>query len=347
MTDLSMSRAKTPMGAVAIAVTVVAAVFGLLFVSGIGFGSTWIPLDTVAHVLVGGGEKTEKLVVLQLRLPRVAAAAIAGGAIAFAGYLLQRITRNELASPGILGVVDGAALGVVMFMAIFSNESNALTVSVAWQPLAAILGAVAAIGLVFLLSGRQASSAIRLILFGIAVAAAAKALTTIFMLVGPVYQASQAARWLAGAVNTINWTEIQFMLAILVPTGVVAAVAARQLPPADLDDTSSRSIGLNLPVYRIFIFFLAALLTAGAVAFAGGVGFIGLIAPHLARLLVGRARAAGIVVSILLGAIILVGADLLIRVAFAPLEVPAGTVTAIIGAPYFLYLLMRKDKTNG
>ena len=326
---------------------VVLGVFVLLVLAGVGFGSTWMPLETVAKVLLGAGEKTEKLVVLQLRLPRVAAAAVAGGAIAFAGYLLQRITRNELASPGVLGVVDGAALGVVVFMALFSNESNALVVSVAWQPLAAIIGAMATIGLVFLLSGRQASSAIRLILFGIAIAAAAKAFTTIFMLIGPVYLTAQAARWLAGAVNTISWTEIQIMLAILIPTGIVAAFAARYLPPADLDDISARSIGLNLPAYRIFIFFLAALLTAGAVAFAGGVGFIGLMAPHLARLLVGRARAAGIIVSVLLGAIILIAADLLIRVAFAPIEVPAGTVTAIIGAPYFLYLLMRKDKTNG
>ena len=325
----------------------VAAVFVLLVLCGVAFGSTWIPLETVAQVLLGSGEKTDRLVVLQLRMPRVAAAAIAGGAIAFAGYLLQRITRNELASPGVLGVVDGAALGVVLFMAIFTSESNSLTVSVAWQPLAAALGAVTAISLVFLLSGRQASSAIRLLLFGIAVAAVCKALTTIFMLIGPIYQASQAARWLAGAVNTINWMEIQIMLALLLPVGIIAAMVARHLPPADLDDTSSRSIGLNLPIYRLGIFLLAALLTAGAVAFAGGVSFIGLMAPHLARLLVGRARAAGIVVSILLGAIILVGADLLVRVAFAPLEVPAGTVTAVIGAPYFLFLLMRKDKTNG
>lgn len=346
MTDMAASPSPVHLRP-GVVTAVVLAIFALLFLAGIGFGSTWIPLETVAQVLLGGGEKTSRLVVLQLRLPRVAAAAIAGGAIAFAGYLLQRITRNELASPGVLGVVDGAALGVVLFMAIFSNDTNSLVVSVAWQPLAAALGAIAAVSLVFILSGRQASSAIRLLLFGIAVAAACKALTTIFMLVGPVYQAAQAARWLAGAVNTINATEIQLMLAVLIPTGIVAAIAARHLPPADLDDTSSRSIGLNLPLYRVFIFFLAALLTAGAVAFAGGVSFIGLMAPHLARLLVGRARLAGIITSILLGAIILIGADLLIRVAFAPLEVPAGTVTAVIGAPYFLYLLMRKDNTNG
>ncbi len=346
MTEIAMAPPRTRLTPLLIT-AIVGGVFVLLFLAGIGFGSTWIPLETVANVLLGGGEKTEKLVVLQLRMPRVAAAAIAGGAIAYAGYLLQRITRNELASPGVLGVVDGAALGVILFMALFAGASNSISISVAWQPLAAIIGALSAISLVFLLSGRQASSAIRLLLFGIAVAALCKALTTIFMLIGPIYQASQAARWLAGAVNTINITEIQLMLAVIVPTGIVAAFATRHLPPADLDDTSSRSVGLNVPIYRLFIFFLAALLTAGAVAFAGGVSFIGLMAPHLARLLVGRARAAGIMTSILLGAIILIGADLLVRVAFAPLEVPAGTITAVIGAPYFLYLLMRKDKTNG
>lgn len=346
MTDLVISARRTPIR-VPVTVLIVASVFTLVALAGIGFGSTWIPLEVVANVLLGGGERTDKLVVLQLRLPRVAAAALAGGAIAYAGYLLQRITRNELASPGVLGVVDGAALGVILFMALFSNEANSPSVSVAWQPLAAAIGSVAAIGLVFLLSGRQAASAIRLILFGIAVAAVCKALTTIFMLVGPIYQASQAARWLAGSVNAINWTEIQIMAIILVPIGIVAFIAARHLPPADLDDTSSRGIGLNLPAYRILIFFLAALLTAGAVAFAGGVSFIGLMAPHLARLLIGRSRSAGIATTILLGAIILMGADLLIRVAFSPLEVPAGTVTAVIGAPYFLFLLMRKDKTNG
>lgn len=347
MNEQGLLRLRTGPSPVTPAILAVAAVFALLFLGGVGFGSTWIGPDTVLSVLAGGGERTDRLVVLQLRLPRVLAAAIAGGAIAYAGYLLQRITRNELASPGVLGVVDGAALGVVLFLALFSDESNALIVPVAWQPLAAALGAITAIGLVFLLSGRQASSAIRLILFGIAIAALAKALTTIFMLIGPVYQAAQAARWLAGAVNTINWGEVQIMLAVLLPVGFVAGIAARKLPPADLDDVSARSIGFDLPVYRIGIFLLAALLTAGAVAFAGGVGFVGLIAPHMARLLVGRGRVAGIVVSILLGASILVGADLLIRVAFAPLEVPAGTVTAIIGAPYFLYLLMRKDNSNG
>lgn len=328
-------------------VAIIAALFVLLLLSGVGFGSTWIGLDHVAGVLLGGGEKMDRLVVLTLRLPRVVAAALAGGAIALAGYLLQRITRNELASPGVLGVVDGAALGVVLFLAIFSNESNALVIPVTWQPLAAGLGALLAITLVLTLAGRQATSAVRLLLFGIAVAAVAKALTTIFMLIGPIYQASQATRWLAGAVDTINWGEIQIMATVLGPLVLLTGLLARHLPPADLDDVSARGIGLNVPLYRVLVFVAAAALTAIAVSFVGGVGFIGLIAPHLARLLVGRARLAGMLAAALLGGMMLMGADLLVRVAFAPIEVPAGTVTAIVGAPYFLFLLMRKDQPNG
>jgi iron complex transport system permease protein len=319
----------------------------VLLLAATAFGSTWIPLDRIVAVLSGGGARTEQLIVLQLRLPRVLLAALAGGAIAIAGFLLQKVTRNDLASPSVLGVVDGAALGVVIFLALLSDESNALVTSIAWQPLAAALGALTAVTLVFALSGSQASSAIRLLLFGIAVAAAAKAATMVLMIVGPIYRTTQAARWIAGAVNEANWGEVQLTALLLTPALIVVLLLARRLPPADLDEISARAVGLNLPVFRLGIFALAASLTAIAVAFAGGVSFIGLLAPHMARLLVGRSAPAGILASLLCGAMMLVGADLIVRALFAPTEVPAGTITAVIGAPYFLYLLLRKDRLHG
>ncbi|MCW5720940.1 MAG: iron ABC transporter permease [Devosia sp.] len=325
----------------------IALVFVLLALSAVAFGSSWIAFDQIIGVIFGAGEKTQKVIVLQLRLPRVVMAILAGGGMAVAGFLLQKVTRNSLASPGVLGVIDGAALGVVLFLALLSNESNALVTSIAYQPVAAAIGAFVAIALVFMLSGRQASSAIRLLLFGIAVAAVAKALTVIFMLIGPIYRASQAQRWLAGAVNEVNWGEIQITAIAMLPIMALVLLAARRLPPADLDEVSARAVGLNLPVFRILIFALAAALTALSVAFVGAVGFIGLMAPHLARLLVGRNVYAGIVGSFLLGAIFLVSADMIVRVTFSPLEVPAGTVTAIIGAPYFLFLLMGKQRNDG
>ena len=125
----------------------------LLALAGVAFGSTWIPLEQVAAVILGFGEKTQNLIVLQLRLPRVVIAILAGGGMAVAGFLLQKVTRNNLASPGVLGVVDGAALGVVIFLALLSDESNSLVTSIAYQPVAATIGALLAITLVFALPG--------------------------------------------------------------------------------------------------------------------------------------------------------------------------------------------------
>jgi len=319
----------------------------LFVLLGVGLGSSWISPDRVLSVLFGGGEKTEKLIILQLRLPRVVIALLAGGAIAVAGFLLQKVTRNSLASPGILGVVDGAALGVVIFLALLSDESNSLVVPIGWQPLAAFIGAGLAMAAVFILAGRQASSATRLLLFGIAIAALCKALTMILMLVGPIYRTTQAARWLAGAVNEINWGEIGTTAALLAPLLLLTALTIRKLPPTDLDAVSAQGVGLDLNRFRIIIFALAAALTAVAVAFVGAVGFIGLMAPHMARLIVGRPVLAGLVVSFLIGASMLIGADIVVRALFAPTEVPAGTVTAVLGTPYFLYLLMRREPSNG
>lgn len=319
----------------------------LTVILGVALGSTWLAPGKVLSVLLGGGERKDQLIVLQLRMPRVAIAVLVGGAIAVAGYLLQKVTRNSLASPGVLGVLDGAALGVIIFLAVFSNESNALVIPIQWQPVAALVGAVLAVAAVFMLSGNQATSAIRLLMFGIAVGAVAKAATIILMLVGPIYRTTQATRWIAGAVNEINWGEISVVVVALVPLLLLVFISARHLRPTDLDEVSVRGLGLNLPVFRMFVFFLASALTAIAVCFVGAVGFIGLMAPHMARMLVGRAVVPAVVASFLLGAIMLTGADLIVRALFAPTEVPAGTVTAVLGTPYFLYLLMRKEQTSG
>src|SRR5690606_29665315 len=154
---LGMSResfARDRARAVIVLLALLGAAAALLLGS-TAFGSTWIPLDRIFAVLVGSGERTDQLIVLQLRLPRVLLSALAGGAIAISGYMLQKVTRNDLASPSVLGVVDGAALGVVIFLACLSDESNALVTSIAWQPVAAAAGAVTAVVLVFALSGSQ------------------------------------------------------------------------------------------------------------------------------------------------------------------------------------------------
>jgi iron complex transport system permease protein len=310
-------------------------------------GATWIPIGRLLEALVGGGAGPDRLIVTQFRLPRVLLAILAGACLGTAGFLLQRVTRNALASPDILGVVDGAGFGVVLFLVLFSDTNNTLIVSIHWQPVAAVLGSLGLLGLTFLMARGQDSSPVRLVLFGVAIAAIAKAGTTLLLVEGPVFRASQALHWLAGAVHTANWHEVWIVTVAALPLLLMAPLLARALNALDLDAVSARAIGVPVPQVWLAVVFMAAALTAVAVAFAGGIGFVGLIAPHLTQRLAGRGSGIGLLGSAVTGALMVLLADLLVRIAFAPVEVPAGAVIAVTGAPYLLVLLARKSRTDG
>lgn len=319
---------------------------GTTVILAIGFGSTPMAPARVVAALLGTGERTDMLIVHSLRMPRVLLALEAGACLALAGALLQTATRNALASPGVLGIVDGAALGVVAFLYFFSNEANALTVSIHWQPVAAVLGALVFAGLVGWLTWRDGQGPMRLILYGIALAALAGALVTIFMIIGPVYLASQAMIWLAGSVHAAHWEDVTIValaIAVIVP---LLALMPRAMDQLALDDLSATASGLAVNPTVICLLILSVLLTATAVSFVGGIAFVGLIAPHAARLLVGQRAVPMLVASALIGATIVVAADLLGRVAFAPLEVPTGAITALVGAPYFIWLLISRSRAH-
>lgn len=339
------SRLLQPRRAVVLAI--LAGLLALAFLGSVAFGSTPMPIDRVLAALAGAGDPMDRLIVAQFRLPRAVQAVEAGICLAVAGLLLQRATRNPLASPDVLGIVDGAGFGVILFLVLFSDVDNALVVSIHWQPMAAALGGIAFIGIVFALARTQAGSPIRLILYGLAVAAIAKAATTLLMITGPIHRTSQAMQWLAGSVHTATWEETALIAAAAAPLILVAGALARALDLLDLDDASARSIGLPTVLARTASVLLAAALTAAAIAFVGGIGFVGLIAPHLAQLLLGRGAGGGLLGTALIGAFMVVAADLAVRVLFAPIEVPAGTVTAVVGAPYLLYLLTRRSQTDG
>lgn len=319
----------------------------VVLIGSISLGSTPISAARVVAALFGEGADTDRLIVVEFRLPRALQAALAGASLATAGFLLQRVTRNDLASPTVLGVVDGAGLGVVLFLTLFSDASNALLVSIHWQPLAAVAGGSAIVTATFMLARGQALQPIRLILYGIALAALAKAAMTLFMILGPIYRASQAMLWLAGSVHTAVWTEVAIIAAAVVPLMGLAAVMARSLQLIDLDPETARAAGVRLVAVRAGGVVLAAGLTAVPVAFVGGIGFVGLIAPHVARRMLGHGIGSGLAGSAIVGALIVIAADLAVRLLFAPIEVPAGTATAVIGAPYLLYLLTRRGRADG
>lgn len=312
----------------------------------IGFGSSPISPERVIATLWGAGSRTETLIIFKLRMPRILLSMEAGVCLAIAGALLQTATRNPLASPSILGIVDGAALGVVAFLFVFSDTNNALQVSIHWQPVAAALGALCFAALVGWLTWRDQAGHMRIILYGIAMAALASALVTILMIVGPVYRASQAMTWLAGSVHAAHWNDVAIVAVLMALVVPFLVFLPRPMDQLALDDQSAYATGLAVTPVFIALLLLSVLLTAIAVSFVGGIAFVGLIAPHAARLLVGHKAVPRLIASAIIGASIVVGADLIGRVAFAPLEVPTGAITAIVGAPYFLWLLILRSRSH-
>lgn len=314
----------------------------ILAVLAIGMGASWISPARVFAALIGQGSQTDEIIIWTLRLPRVLLAILAGAALALAGLLLQRVVRNPIASPAVLGIVDGAAVGVVLFLWIFSNEANALTVSIHWLPLAATTGAGVFAGIVVALARRDAAQPARLILYGVALAALANALVIVLVVLGPVFRASTALIWLAGSVHAAHWDDVAILAAVLAAALFLLALLARRMDQILLDDLSAEATGLSVAGAKGGLLALCVVLTAGAVSFAGGISFVGLIAPNIARALVGLRARALLFVTPFVGATLVLGADILARIVAQPIELPTGSITALIGTPYFLFLLFRQ-----
>jgi iron complex transport system permease protein len=312
-----------------------------IFVASTGLGEMKIPPLNVIKVLFGGGTEMERLVIESFRLPRIIVGLMAGIALAVAGGILQGMIRNPLASPDILGITGGASVAVVGFMAIFSDTNHVLTVSIHWMPLAAFIGAAVVAFLVYVLAWKNGVSPIRLILIGIGLMSLTKALTTFMMVLGPIYQASQANIWITGTVYGSTWRNVGALLPWITILVIIAFVYARNVNIQELGDEVATGLGGRVQKQRFILLMISTGLVGGAVAFAGGIGFVGLMAPHMARRLVGSAFGALLPVSALLGGILVMLADLVGRTLFSPLEIPAGVFTASIGAPYFIYLLFK------
>ncbi len=325
-------------------VTIFSVLFALviaLFLISTGMGEMKIAPLTVVKVLFGYGEQMETLVVKSFRLPRIIIALLVGISLAVAGSILQGIIRNPLASPDIIGLTGGAAVAVVAFLAFFSDTNNSLTVSIKWMPVAAFIGATVVALLVYLLAWKNGVSPIRLVLIGIGISALMQAFTTLFMVMGPIYRASQANIWLTGTVYGSTWENVAVLTPIVLVLITVTIILARNLNVQELGDELATGVGSSVQKQRLILLLVGTALTGSAVAFAGGIGFVGLMAPHIARKLVGSAFGALIPVAALVGALLVMLADLIGRTLFSPLEVPAGVFTAAIGAPYFIYLLYK------
>ncbi|GLX70130.1 Fe(3+)-hydroxamate ABC transporter permease FhuB [Paenibacillus glycanilyticus] len=316
------------------------AIFSLLLIASLiislAFGSLRIPVNEVINALMGhGADSTQRIV--EMRIPRSLVAALAGATLAVSGLLLQGVVRNPLADPSIIGVTGGASVGAMLMLAVFTQ------VSVQWLPAGAFIGAVGAAVIVFLLGRKSSFNPAVVALIGLAVSSMASSIVQVLVIRMKLTLAS-ALVWLSGTTYARNWDDfwqLVFWPIILLP---VAWFLARKVDVLQFSDATVTNLGLRVDRTRLMIGGVGVAMAAAAVATVGSIGFIGLIAPHMTRMLVGPKYRKLVPLTALLGALLLVLADTVGRSLLAPKELPSGLVAAVIGAPYFMYLMYRSGK---
>jgi iron complex transport system permease protein len=316
---------------------VIATLFGLaVFVSlaTMGLGAVRVPQPHAMLALFGHGTTDQVRTVRDFELPRILIAWLAGGSLAIAGAVIQGVIRNPLAAPDVIGVTKGAGLGVVLVLLAHPQAA------VSYLPVAAFVGGVAAMVIVYLVAYRGGTTAVRLALVGIAVSALCEALIR-YVMIDQQQGIGTALVWLTGSLAHVDMSSVYDFLpwvCVLVP---VTALLALRLDLLGLGDDMASGLGLGVERTRRFTLLVAVLLASATVAVCGTIAFIGLIAPHMARRLVGSRHAVLLPASAGIGALLLLVSDAIGRGAHPPIELPAGMVTACIGAPYFVYLLSR------
>ncbi len=317
----------------------------------IGMGPVSIPPGTVAgivsHHLVGWPEMTwtrsEDSIVWLVRAPRVLLAAVVGAALAITGLALQALVRNVLAEPYLLGVTAGASTGAaltLLFGVGGAMGASSLTGS-------AFVGALAAMAVVFALArGGGRITSVRLLLAGVAVMYVLNAATSFLVFASDTPEGARAVlHWLLGSLARADWSAVLVAGSLTLLTFAVLLLWARKLDALTLGDDTAHALGTPPTRLRAQALLVVALCVAGAVAVSGGIGFVGLVVPHVARLCVGGVHRRLVPVSALLGAAFLVWADVVARMAFTPRELPIGIVTAVVGAP-FLFILVRRLRST-
>ena len=306
----------------------------LTMAAGLCFGSAPLSLSELAV-----GEGVARTILLGIRLPRVLAGALAGVGLSTAGMLLQTVTANDLASPNIIGINSGAGLAVILMLTFAPNAAG-------WLPVGAFCGAFGA-ALVILSAGSSlGSSRTGILLIGIAITTLFNAAISFLSLLDEGILA-QYNHFTVGSLRAIRLDDL-LVPGIIIFAGFIAAlVLSGRLGVLCLGDAAAAALGIRVKRLRVAAMACAAACAAAVVSFAGLLGFVGLVVPHIARALVGERPAKLLTVSALMGGILVILADLLGRTLFAPSELPVGILMSLIGAPYFLFLIIRRHRHAG
>jgi iron complex transport system permease protein len=322
-------------------------VLALLVAVDLAKGDFEIPIADVVRTLLGGGDPGQQFIVRELRLPQTLVAILTGAALGLSGALFQTFARNPLASPDILGVTRGSALGAVAVIVLSgaSGYGGGLVtgpLQTVGVPLAAFAGGLLAATLLYLLSWRKGIDGQRLVLVGIGMSATLTALTSWLLVKARIEDAASAQVWLNGSLNARGWEQawpLIWAIAVLVP---LALLLARSLNALQLGDDSARGLGVRLQLTQLLTLVAAVGLVAVSVSAVGPLEFVAFVVPQIALRLTGGSRPP-MLASMIYGACLVVAADVVTRVVI-PFALPAGLVTAAIGAPYLLWLLLRTNR---
>lgn len=305
---------------------------GGILLQAIGIDTAWAPTVT-----------TDAGVLLSIRMPRLVLGVIVGAALAVSGVLMQAIFGNPLADAGVVGVSSGAALGAA------ASLTFGLTVFGAWTtPTFAFIGGLIAVFAVYFISragGR--TEVVTLLLTGIAINAIGGAGLAFLTFLGTTSSREQIIFWQLGSLNGALWPNVALVAPLVVIGTVIALLVARQLDLFALGERTARHLGVRVEPLRVVVIMTVALLVCAAVAFAGIIGFVGLVIPHLMRMILGPAHLPLLIVSALGGALLIAAADLVARTAVPLADLPIGMITALVGGPFFLWLLLRTRRESG
>ena len=322
----------------AIAAALVVAVVGGLVIGPTSISTSRILGDVFSHVGIGHStlSSLQSTIVWQLRAPRMVLGLLAGAMLAVAGGTYQGVFRNPLADPYLLGVAAGAGLGATLAIVNIANTSSVP----AWTPLLAFAGALIAVSLTWLIGGRSMrSTPATLVLAGVAVSALFTSAQTFLQQQSSTQSIARVYIWLLGSLATASWHSVLIVVPYVVVCSAVCVLAARALDVMSVGDDEARSLGLSVRSVRLLVVGASSLGTAAIVSVVGLIGFVGIIVPHIVRLLVGTSYRRILPLSVVFGAAFLVLCDTVARTVMAPSELPLGVVTAVIGAPVFVVIL--------
>jgi len=309
----------------------------LVILCSLSLGKVNLSPLAVLRILFSSADPSLTFIVEQLRFPRIFLAALVGAALSVSGLILQSIIRNPLASPDLLGITSGASAAAVLYLSFFS-----VALGQQFLPVAAMLGAGLATLAIYLLAWKQGASPLRLVLIGVGVSAMLTACTTFILVFSPLTTTLSAYVWLTGSVYGASWPEPLALGGWLLGICPLLVLLARQVMVQQLDDSLAQGIGVRVQWLRAGLLLVSVALAGAAIAWGGAIAFVGLIAPHIAKRLIGPGFGGQAAMAALIGATLVMLADLAGRTLFLPLDLPAGIFVAVLGTPFFLYLLIKQ-----